>query len=88
MDKTIENANIAILTCPFECPKPKTKYEVCSIINVFILTFYKNIYINYKIFTSFTFKIFISNINLQLLHLLIITYQYYIYIIIFLSSTY
>eukprot|EP00771_Trimastix_marina_P000034 gnl/Trimastix_PCT/1033.p1 GENE.gnl/Trimastix_PCT/1033~~gnl/Trimastix_PCT/1033.p1 ORF type:complete len:545 (+),score=214.62 gnl/Trimastix_PCT/1033:66-1700(+) len=26
MAKTIEDARLAILTCPFECPKPKTKY--------------------------------------------------------------
>ncbi|KAM3409725.1 hypothetical protein ACQJBY_002160 [Aegilops geniculata] len=28
MPKRIEDANIAILTCPFEPPKPKTKYKV------------------------------------------------------------
>ena len=29
MPKRIENAKIAILTCPFEPPKPKTKHKVC-----------------------------------------------------------
>ena len=28
MPKSIENAKIAILTCPFEPPKPKTKHKV------------------------------------------------------------
>ena len=28
MPKRIENAKIAILTCPFEPPKPKTKHKV------------------------------------------------------------
>ena len=28
MPKRIEDANIAILTCPFEPPKPKTKHKV------------------------------------------------------------
>ncbi|KAH7821369.1 chaperonin containing TCP1, group II (cytosolic) [Monocercomonoides exilis] len=28
MSKVIENAKIAILTCPFECPKPKTTYHL------------------------------------------------------------
>ena len=28
MAKTIENAKIAILTCPFEPPKPKTKHKI------------------------------------------------------------
>ena len=28
MSKTIENCKIAILTCPFEPPKPKTKYNL------------------------------------------------------------
>jgi len=28
MVKEIRDARIAILTCPFECPKPKTKYKV------------------------------------------------------------
>ncbi|KAK2952450.1 putative T-complex protein 1 subunit epsilon [Blattamonas nauphoetae] len=28
MSKKIEKAKIAILTCPFEAPKPKTKYEI------------------------------------------------------------
>ena len=28
MDKTIEDAKIAILTCPFEPPKPKTKHKI------------------------------------------------------------
>ena len=28
MDKRIENAKIAILTCPFEPPKPKTKHKL------------------------------------------------------------
>eukprot|EP00959_Pyramimonas_sp_CCMP1952_P205627 4300204-Pyramimonas_sp.AAC.1 len=28
MEKTIEDARIAILTCPFEPPKPKTKHKV------------------------------------------------------------
>jgi len=28
MPKQIEDANIAILTCPFEPPKPKTKHKV------------------------------------------------------------
>ncbi|RRT57215.1 hypothetical protein B296_00040407, partial [Ensete ventricosum] len=28
MPKRIENANIAILTCPFEPPKPKTKHKI------------------------------------------------------------
>jgi hypothetical protein len=32
MDKEITDARIAILTCPFECPKPKTKYEVCELL--------------------------------------------------------
>lgn len=29
MPKRIEDAKIAILTCPFEPPKPKTKHKVC-----------------------------------------------------------
>jgi T-complex protein 1 subunit epsilon len=28
MEKTIKNAKVAILTCPFEAPKPKTKYNI------------------------------------------------------------
>jgi T-complex protein 1 subunit epsilon len=28
MPRTVENAKVAILTCPFEPPKPKTKYQV------------------------------------------------------------
>ena len=28
MDKSIKNAKIAILTCPFEPPKPKTKHKL------------------------------------------------------------
>ncbi|PWA77645.1 hypothetical protein CTI12_AA223950 [Artemisia annua] len=28
MPKQIQDANIAILTCPFEPPKPKTKHKV------------------------------------------------------------
>lgn len=28
MDKHIKNAKVAILTCPFEAPKPKTKYNL------------------------------------------------------------
>ena len=28
MDKTIEDAKIAILRCPFEPPKPKTKHKI------------------------------------------------------------
>ena len=28
MPKTIKNAKMAILTCPFEPPKPKTKHKV------------------------------------------------------------
>ena len=28
MEKKIEDAKIAILTCPFEPPKPKTKHKV------------------------------------------------------------
>lgn len=28
MDKHIEDARIAILTCPFEPPKPKTKHKI------------------------------------------------------------
>ena len=28
MTKEIENAKIAILTCPFEPPKPKTKHKI------------------------------------------------------------
>jgi len=28
MEKTISNAKVAILTCPFEPPKPKTKYNL------------------------------------------------------------
>ncbi|KAJ4462774.1 putative T-complex protein 1 subunit epsilon [Paratrimastix pyriformis] len=28
MRKEIRDARIAVLTCPFECPKPKTKYKV------------------------------------------------------------
>lgn len=28
MEKTLKNAKIAILTCPFEPPKPKTKYQL------------------------------------------------------------
>ena len=30
MPKRIEDAKIAILTCPFEPPKPKTKHKVGS----------------------------------------------------------
>jgi hypothetical protein len=30
MDKNITDAKIAILTCPFEPPKPKTKHKVRS----------------------------------------------------------
>ena len=33
MDKVITNAKVAILTCPFEPPKPKTKYNL-NITNV------------------------------------------------------
>jgi len=33
MDKTITNAKVAIVTCPFEPPKPKTKYNL-NITNV------------------------------------------------------
>ena len=32
MPKRIENAKIAILTCPFEPPKPKTKHKVCFVL--------------------------------------------------------
>ena len=28
MNKELKDANICILTCPFEPPKPKTKHEV------------------------------------------------------------
>lgn len=28
MEKVITNAKVAILTCPFEPPKPKTKYNL------------------------------------------------------------
>lgn len=28
MEKSITNAKVAILTCPFEPPKPKTKYNL------------------------------------------------------------
>lgn len=28
MEKSISNAKVAILTCPFEPPKPKTKYNL------------------------------------------------------------
>ena len=28
MPKTLHNARICLLTCPFEPPKPKTKHEV------------------------------------------------------------
>ena len=28
MNKIVSNAKIAILTCPFETPKPKTKYNL------------------------------------------------------------
>lgn len=28
MEKSLKNAKIAILTCPFEPPKPKTKYQL------------------------------------------------------------
>ena len=28
MNKKINNAKVAILTCPFEPPKPKTKYNL------------------------------------------------------------
>lgn len=30
MTKVLTNAKVAILTCPFEPPKPKTKHKVCS----------------------------------------------------------
>ena len=33
MSKTINNAKVAIVTCPFEPPKPKTKYNL-NITNV------------------------------------------------------
>ena len=36
MPKRIEDAKIAILTCPFEPPKPKTKHKVRSF-SVFLL---------------------------------------------------
>jgi len=28
MEKVISNAKVAIVTCPFEPPKPKTKYNL------------------------------------------------------------
>lgn len=30
MPKELKDVKIAILTCPFEAPKPKTKHKVCS----------------------------------------------------------
>lgn len=33
MDKEIKDAQIAILTCPFEPPKPKTKHHVSPVIS-------------------------------------------------------
>lgn len=40
MEKTVKNAKIAIVTCPFEPPKPKTKYNL----NVTNAEDYKNLY--------------------------------------------
>jgi T-complex protein 1 subunit epsilon len=31
MPKELKDVKIAILTCPFEAPKPKTKHKVCCL---------------------------------------------------------
>ena len=40
MPKQVENAKIAILTCPFEPPKPKTKHNI----NITCAEDYKKLY--------------------------------------------